>query len=168
MNGLIILCRGSPPMKYYFANTSVVGHPPQKDEILGGTNGVTAEGLWNMWTTIRHVLWQEGKWKDAEELDVKVMEARSRVLGEEHPDTLSAMANLARTKKDLGQIRVAIELTKRPATASSKILGYGHPDYKSRCEHAAFWSSLTTKYDGDGDRDTDEPGHSDDDGHVAV
>jgi hypothetical protein len=32
---------------------------------------------------------------EAEKLEVQVMEARKRVLGEEHPDTLISMANLA-------------------------------------------------------------------------
>jgi len=32
-----------------------------------------------------------------EELDVRVMETRVRVLGEEHPSTLTSMANLAST-----------------------------------------------------------------------
>jgi hypothetical protein len=75
----------------------VVIHLPPKDKILGATNGVKDEGLWRMWTTIGRVLWEEGRWKEAEEMDVKVMEANSRMLGEEHPDTLSAMANLALT-----------------------------------------------------------------------
>jgi hypothetical protein len=53
----------------------------QKDEILGGAEGTQIEGLWRTWTTIAHVLWKEGRWKEAEE----------------HPDTLTAMANLAFT-----------------------------------------------------------------------
>jgi hypothetical protein len=34
---------------------------------------------------------------EAEKLDVQVMETRSIVLGPEHPDTLTGMANLAST-----------------------------------------------------------------------
>ncbi|KAF2467718.1 uncharacterized protein BDR25DRAFT_233833, partial [Lindgomyces ingoldianus] len=44
-----------------------------------------------------------GRWKEAEELFVQVMETRKRVLGEEHPDTLTSMANLASTKRVLGE-----------------------------------------------------------------
>jgi len=36
-----------------------------------------------------------GRWKEAEELEVQVMETSARVLGEEHPSTLTSMANLA-------------------------------------------------------------------------
>jgi hypothetical protein len=38
------------------------------------------------------------------------MEARSRVLGEEHPDTLMAMANLARTYRKQGRWKEVEEL----------------------------------------------------------
>jgi len=106
----------------------VVVHLPPKDEILGGTNGVKDEGLWRMWTTIGHVLWKEGRWKEAEELDVKVMEARSRVLGEEHPDTLSAMGNLASTYRNQGRWKDAEELDVKVMEARSRVLGEEHPD----------------------------------------
>jgi hypothetical protein len=39
----------------------------------------------------------DGQYKEAEELFVEVMETRKRVLSDEHPDTLSSMANLAST-----------------------------------------------------------------------
>src|SRR5439155_16763088 len=39
----------------------------------------------------------QGWWKEAEELQVKVVEIRKRVLGPEHPDTLNGMNNLAST-----------------------------------------------------------------------
>ena len=34
----------------------------------------------------------QGRWKEAEELDVQVMETSLKVLGQEHPDTLTSMA----------------------------------------------------------------------------
>jgi tetratricopeptide (TPR) repeat protein len=45
----------------------------------------------------------QGRWKEAEELEVQVMETRERVLGEEHPDTLTSMANLAVTYRNQGR-----------------------------------------------------------------
>ena len=36
-------------------------------------------------------------WTRLTNVQVRVMEARARVVGEEHPDTLTAMANLAST-----------------------------------------------------------------------
>ena len=46
---------------------------------------------------IGQVYYDEGRSKEAEELEVQVMEIRKRVLGEEHPSTLTSMANLAST-----------------------------------------------------------------------
>jgi hypothetical protein len=42
-------------------------------------------------------LYSDGRWKEAEELGVQLMETRKRVLGEEHPDTLTSRHNLAFT-----------------------------------------------------------------------
>jgi hypothetical protein len=36
----------------------------------------------------------QGQWKEAEKLEVQVMETRNRLLGAEHPSTLRSMANL--------------------------------------------------------------------------
>ena len=41
---------------------------------------------------------------------MQVMETRKRVLGQEHPDTLSSMANLAFTTKDQSRKEEAIEV----------------------------------------------------------
>jgi len=71
------------------------------------------------------------------------------MLGEEHPDTLTAMANLAHTKGDLGQNDLAIDLMGRSATVSSRILGYDHTDYRSRHEQVASWSSAIGDDHGD-------------------
>jgi Tetratricopeptide repeat len=35
----------------------------------------------------------QGRWKEAEELFMQVMETSKRVLGQKHPDTLTSMAN---------------------------------------------------------------------------
>ena len=45
----------------------------------------------------------QGRWKEAEELFVQVMETSLRVLGQEHPDTLNSMANLASTYRNQGR-----------------------------------------------------------------
>jgi len=39
----------------------------------------------------------KGQWEEAEELVVKVLEIRSRVLGQEHANTLTSMNNLTST-----------------------------------------------------------------------
>jgi hypothetical protein len=54
--------------------------------------------------------WNQGQWKEAEELEVQVMETRKRVLGDEHLHTLSSMANLAATYRIQGRWKEAEEL----------------------------------------------------------
>jgi hypothetical protein len=55
-------------------------------------------------------LWNQGRWKEAEELDVQVMETSLKVLGHEHPQTLTRMDNLASTYRDQGGWKEAEEL----------------------------------------------------------
>jgi len=43
------------------------------------------------------------RWTEAEKMDMQVMETRKRVLGEEHPDTLTSMNNLAFTIQKQGR-----------------------------------------------------------------
>ena len=37
----------------------------------------------------------QGRWDEAEKLEVQVMDMRKKLLGAEHPDTLTCMENLA-------------------------------------------------------------------------
>jgi len=64
---------------------------------------------------------------EAEKLDVQVMEARSRVLGAEHPDTLTSMANLASTYCYQGRWTEAEKLEVKVMEANSRDLGAEHP-----------------------------------------
>lgn len=45
---------------------------------------------------------EQGQWKSAEALELMVMDKRMQLLGDEHPDTLQSIANLADTYHDLG------------------------------------------------------------------
>jgi hypothetical protein len=59
--------------------------------VLGEEHPDTLTSIDNLASTYRN----QGRWKEAEELEVQVMETSSRVLGEEHPSTLTSMDNLA-------------------------------------------------------------------------
>ena len=69
-----------------------------------------------------------GQWLQAVELKEKVLEARKRILGEEHPDTLLSMGNLARSYSDLGRRQDAVELEEKVLEARKRTLGEEHPD----------------------------------------
>jgi hypothetical protein len=56
------------------------------------------------------------------------METRSRVLGQEHPDTLTSIANLASTYMNQGQWKQAEELNVQVTETRKRVLGQEHPD----------------------------------------
>src|SRR5438477_12756555 len=65
----------------------------------------------------------QGRWEEAEKLEVQVMETRKTKLGADHPDTLTSMANLAFTWKDRGRHADAVALMTDGAEARQRILG---------------------------------------------
>jgi tetratricopeptide (TPR) repeat protein len=70
----------------------------------------------------------QGRWREAEELEVQVMETRKRVLGVEHPGTLTSIANLASTFWNQGRWKEAEELQVQVMETRKRVLGVEHPD----------------------------------------
>jgi hypothetical protein len=70
----------------------------------------------------------QGRLKEAEELDVQVMETRKSVMGMEHPDTLASMANLASTYRKQGQLEEAEVLYEQVMEIRKRMLGMEHPE----------------------------------------
>ncbi|KAL5371075.1 hypothetical protein DPSP01_014510 [Paraphaeosphaeria sporulosa] len=81
----------------------------------------------------------QGRWKEAEELEVQVMEARKRVLGEEHPDTLLSISNFAFTLQTQARQKEAFALMERCFLLRQQILGEQHPDTQSSLDTLASW-----------------------------
>ena len=69
----------------------------------------------------------QGQWKEAERFLVQATEMRKELLGEEHPETLTSMANLASTYWNQGRWKEAEELCVQVMETSSKVLGKEHP-----------------------------------------
>lgn len=69
------------------------------------------------------------------------METRKRVLKEEHPDTLSSMANLAATYRNQGRWDEAIELIQVVVNLRTKNIGVNHPDTLGAIDLLDEWSS---------------------------
>jgi hypothetical protein len=59
---------------------------------------------------------------------VQVLELRKKVLGPEHPDTLTSMANLALTYSSQGRWAEAEQLEAQVLELRKKVLGPEHPD----------------------------------------
>lgn len=71
---------------------------------------------------------------------MRVIETRKRVLGEEHPDTLISMNNLAYTLKSLGGKDDALGLITECHQRRERILGSTHPDFLATDETLRAWS----------------------------
>ena len=79
-----------------------------------------------------------GRTKEAVELQEKVLEARQRIQGEEHPDTLQAMNNLALSYFSLCRSKEAVELQEKVLEARHRIQGEEHPDTLQTMSKRAF------------------------------
>jgi hypothetical protein len=77
-----------------------------RKRVLGQEHPSTLTSMANLASTYRN----QGRWKEAEELEVQVMETSLRMLGQEHPSTLTSMNNLAFTWKSQGRDYDALEL----------------------------------------------------------
>ncbi|KAF1923465.1 kinesin light chain [Didymella exigua CBS 183.55] len=73
-------------------------------------------------------LYSDGQYKAAGELEVQVMKTTKRVLGDEHPDTLTSMANLASTYRNQGQWSEAEKLEVQVMETRKRVLGDKHPN----------------------------------------
>ena len=77
---------------------------------------------------IAQFLWQDGKLKDSERLNVRGYEILQELLGEEHPDTLTSMNNLAATYWRQRKLEDAADLYEKTLERQRRILGEEHPD----------------------------------------
>ena len=80
-----------------------------------------------------------GQWKEAEELEVQVMETSAWVLGSEHPSTLTSIKNLAFTLKGQGHKDKAISLMEKCFQLRKQVLGPQHPYTISLLEALNEW-----------------------------
>jgi tetratricopeptide (TPR) repeat protein len=90
---------------------------------LGERHPSTLTSMANLASTYQN----QGRWNEAEKLQVQVMETRTRVLGKEHPDTLTSMANIASTYRDQGRWNEAEKLQVQVMEIRRRVLGEEHP-----------------------------------------
>jgi hypothetical protein len=83
----------------------------------------------------------QGRWDDAEKLEVQVMETSKTKLGVDHPDTLTSMNNLAFTWKGSGKEIEAIRLMEECVHFRKRILGVNHPHSVSSCTVLDTWKA---------------------------
>jgi hypothetical protein len=69
----------------------------------------------------------EGRWKEAEQYQIGAVKLRTEFLGEEHPDTLTSMNNLASTYWNQGRWKEAEKLGVHVMEIRKRVLGEEHP-----------------------------------------
>ncbi|KAM7210480.1 hypothetical protein V8F06_014131, partial [Rhypophila decipiens] len=81
----------------------------------------------------------QGRWDDAEKLEVQVMETSKTKLWADHPDTLTSMNNLAFTWKGQGRLKEALDLMKECCFLLTRKLGPEHPYTISSIAASRVW-----------------------------
>jgi tetratricopeptide (TPR) repeat protein len=69
-----------------------------------------------------------GQYEAAREMNQSALEAREKVLGREHPDTLTSMNNLASVLNSQGKYEEAEAMNRQTLATREKVLGREHPD----------------------------------------
>jgi hypothetical protein len=70
----------------------------------------------------------EGKYAEAERINLEVLGARRRVLGDEHPSTLVTAGNFASSLSDQGRYVEAERIERQVLDVRRRVLGDEHPD----------------------------------------
>ncbi|MGY3334585.1 tRNA A-37 threonylcarbamoyl transferase component Bud32/tetratricopeptide (TPR) repeat protein [Streptomyces filamentosus] len=79
-----------------------------------------------------------GRWDEAEQLHRSVAADRSRVLGPDHPDTLTSAYETAFALGRLGRTAEALEAFERVAEVRGRVLGPEHPDTLAARQERAY------------------------------
>ncbi|KAJ7690978.1 hypothetical protein B0H17DRAFT_1288299 [Mycena rosella] len=127
------------PQLFHYSMIAIVGMAiadiPRQDMPLASSNLLPhvdslIHGDGNVNPDFRHeyakLYWWAHRFKDAEQLQLAVLECRGDIRGEDHPDTLIAMGNLALTYHQLGQLKDAEKLEVVVLEKRRRILGEDH------------------------------------------
>ncbi|KAI5820051.1 hypothetical protein BZA77DRAFT_341707 [Pyronema omphalodes] len=84
----------------------------------------------------------------SQQIKEKKLEVRRRTLGEDHPDTLGSMRNLAITLHDIGDLKGAISLMEKTAYSYALVYGSDHSETKNAEETVMKWKDEIKEDDG--------------------
>ena len=98
------------------------------NELYGSQVGLIKQYHDDKYTNFSLVLRENGDWSNAEQLDVQVLDMRKKLLGIEHPLTLTSMVDLANTYQEQGRWNEAEDYIFQVMSMRKKLLGEEHPD----------------------------------------
>jgi len=77
---------------------------------------------------VRAIWLHPSRTEEAEKIEREVLAVRKRVLGAEHPDTLTAAGNLAASLSDQGKYDEAEKIEREVLAVRKRVLGADHPE----------------------------------------
>ncbi|KAK8142845.1 hypothetical protein G3M48_008093 [Beauveria asiatica] len=87
-----------------------------------------------------------GQYTAAEAMHRKALELRTKVLGVEHPDTLTNMSNIAHALEGQGQYTAAETMHRKTLELRTKVLGTDNPDTIASMSHVAHALEVQGQY----------------------
>jgi Tetratricopeptide repeat len=139
MGGIILSCAISQRSKSEdYAVRHLIFPHIKAHQSHGNEMGLSEPYYDDKWFNFAFVMWENGDWKNAEQLEVQVMDMRKKLLGAEHLDTLSSMANIAVTYENQGKWIEAEQLQVQVMDMRKKLLGAEHPDTLSSMANIAL------------------------------
>ena len=147
LRGLVItLCDSAFP-QWFAWEAELLGmcrrYQDQVVTTLSEIPAMSSEGLAQLLDRVGRFLDDDGKYEQASEIRLKAFEVSillygSDLLGEQHPDTLTAMANLAATYRNQGRWDEAVVLQERVLEARKVVRGEQHPHTLTAMANLAF------------------------------
>jgi hypothetical protein len=102
--------RWGPGQPYGFQRTLVTHVRANMEYFKSEGNETVISYMDDAYEKFGRLLREQGYSKEAETLEIEVLDERTKILGVEHLDTIIAMANLASTNGDLGKYTEAEKL----------------------------------------------------------
>jgi tetratricopeptide (TPR) repeat protein len=117
-------------------------HIPDVKNLNLSCIGITKLGEAFVWKTLARVFFDEGRWEEAEQLLMLLIENHESTLGSDHPKTLYSMIGLAATYWSQGRYAEAEQIQVQVMQTNQKKFGEDHIDTLSSMAKLAstYWS----------------------------
>ena len=90
---------------------------------------------------------EQGSYDNAEQMNRQALDSREKVLGKEHPNTLTSVDNLAIVLQRQGKYEEAEQMTRRALDGREKVLGKEHPHTLTSVRNLAWVLQDQGKYE---------------------
>ncbi|KAI4193680.1 MAG: hypothetical protein LQ350_008211 [Teloschistes chrysophthalmus] len=90
---------------------------------------------------------EQGSYDNAEQMNRRALDGYEKVLGKEHPETLTSVSNLASVLQDQGKYEEAERMNRRALDGYKKVLGKEHPNTLTSVSNLALVLQDQGKYE---------------------